>query len=51
MTVKPAQLLEQRTFLTNAGTETYLIFQQGFDLPEFCAFLVHEDEGAWAVFE
>ena len=40
-------LLEQRTFLTNAGTETYLVFQQGFDLPEFCAFVVHEDDEAW----
>ena len=38
---------EERTFLTNAGTETYLLFQQGFELPEFCAFLIHEDDSEW----
>lgn len=43
--------LQARTFLTNAGTETYLIFQQGFDLPEFCAFTVFEDSEAWAALE
>ncbi len=45
------QLLESRRFLSNAGTETYLVFQQGFELPEFCAFVVHEDEEAWATLE
>ncbi len=44
-------LLAQHTFLTNAGTETYLVFQQGFELPEFCAFVVHEDEESWAELE
>jgi S-methylmethionine-dependent homocysteine/selenocysteine methylase len=40
------KLFESRKFLTCAGTETYLCFQQGFDLPEFCAFAVydHPDE-------
>jgi len=47
MDTRVRDLLEQRTFLTNAGTETYLIFQQGFELPEFCAFVVHEDDEAW----
>ncbi len=41
------ELFDQKTFLTNAGTETYLVFQQGFDLPEFCAFAVHENEAEW----
>ena len=48
------QILEQlnkQLFLTGAGTETYLVFQQGFDLPEFCAFVVHEDDEAWATLE
>jgi homocysteine S-methyltransferase len=44
-------LLGRHTFLTNAGTETYLVFQQGVDLPEFCAFVVHEDEESWAELE
>jgi len=44
-------LLEQRTFLTNAGSETYLVFQQGFEVPEFCAFVIHEDDSAWAELE
>ena len=46
-----ASRFESKTFLTNAGTETYLVFQQGFELPEFCAFVVHEDEEAWAELE
>ncbi len=45
------KLLARYTFLTNAGTETYLVFQQGFELPEFAAFVVHEDEDAWAELE
>jgi S-methylmethionine-dependent homocysteine/selenocysteine methylase len=44
-------LLTTHRFLTNAGTETYLLFQQGFDLPEFCAFTVFEDRDAWSVLE
>ena len=39
--------LAARTYLTNAGTETYLVFQQGYPLPDFCAFVVHEDQSAW----
>ena len=39
---KRKDLLQERIFLTNAGTETYLVFQQGFDLPEFCAFVVFD---------
>mmetsp|Transcript_15831 Transcript_15831/g.31896 ORF Transcript_15831/g.31896 Transcript_15831/m.31896 type:complete len:161 (-) Transcript_15831:934-1416(-) len=37
---------ENHKFLTCAGTETYLYFQQGFEMPEFCAFSVfeHPDE-------
>jgi S-methylmethionine-dependent homocysteine/selenocysteine methylase len=34
------------TFLTFAGGETYLLFQQGFPLREFCAFEVLRDEAA-----
>ncbi|MAF66427.1 MAG: hypothetical protein CMJ84_12315 [Planctomycetes bacterium] len=44
-------MLQERTFLTSAGTETYLIFQQGFDLPEFCGFVVFEDPEAWSALE
>ena len=46
-----AELLRQRVFLTNPGTETFLLFQQGFELPEFCAFIVHEDEDAFGELE
>jgi S-methylmethionine-dependent homocysteine/selenocysteine methylase len=42
------EILNERLFVTNAGTETYLVFQQGFELPEFCAFAVFEDEAAWS---
>lgn len=34
--------IQSRKFLTCAGTETYLYFQQGLELPEFCAFVIHE---------
>jgi len=51
MSRRVADLFEERTFLTNAGTETYLVFQQGFDLPEFCAFTVFEDAEAWGELE
>jgi len=40
--------LRERRFLTTAGTETFLVFQQGFELPEFAAFTVLEDEPAWS---
>lgn len=42
---------EHRIFLTAAGCETYLLFQQGFPLREFCAFEVFEDEQAVARLE
>jgi len=41
-----ASLLD-RTFLTFAGTETYLAFIQGFPLREFSAFEVVGDDAAW----
>jgi S-methylmethionine-dependent homocysteine/selenocysteine methylase/phospholipid N-methyltransferase len=49
MSERVRDLFETRKFLTNAGTETYLVFQQGFDLPEFCAFTVFEDPEAWSM--
>ena len=39
--------LSERTFLTFAGDETYLLYIQGFPLREFCAFEVFDDERAW----
>jgi len=39
--------LNERTFLTFAGDETYLLYIQGFPLREFCAFEVFADERAW----
>ena len=47
MKIAIPECFKKRTFLTNAGTETYLCFQQGFDLPEFCGFVIHEDELEW----
>jgi hypothetical protein len=35
------------TFLTPGGTETYLLFQQGFPLRSGCAFEVLDDDDAW----
>jgi S-methylmethionine-dependent homocysteine/selenocysteine methylase len=44
-----ARMIEEgRTFLTPGGTETFLLFQQGFPLREGCAFEIFEDEPAWA---
>lgn len=51
MSSKIRNLLEERPFLTNAGTETYLVFQQGFELPDFCAFVVFDDPQAWTTLE
>jgi len=51
MAVSVADRLNERSFLTAAGTETYLHFQQGFELPEFCAFTVFEDREAWSALE
>lgn len=36
-----------RTFLTPGGTETYLLFQQGYPLRDMCAFDVLDDDAAW----
>lgn len=36
-----------RTFLTLGGTETYLLFQQGYPLRDMCAFDVLDDDDAW----
>ena len=40
-----------QTFLTAGGTETYLLFQQGFPLREGCAFEVFDDEAAWTALQ
>jgi S-methylmethionine-dependent homocysteine/selenocysteine methylase len=40
-------LTSGRTFLTFGGGETYLLFQQGFPLREFCSFEVVRDEAAF----
>lgn len=45
------RLLTEKSFTTAAGTETYLLFQQGFELREFCAFEVFEDEDQLAKLE
>ncbi|MFN2427345.1 MAG: homocysteine S-methyltransferase family protein [Candidatus Binatia bacterium] len=45
----PAKTLQSgKTFLTPGGTETYMLFQQGFSLREGCAFEILDDEPAWA---
>ncbi len=45
-------LLERtRPFLTLGGTETFLIFQKGIPLREFCAFEVFENEPAFRMLE
>ncbi len=42
--------LNGNTFLTDGGIETTLIFHNGFDLPEFAAFvLLENDEGQQAI--
>jgi len=45
------QLLTERDFMTCAGTETYLLFQQQFPLREFCAFEIFENEAELAKLE
>jgi homocysteine S-methyltransferase len=42
-----AERLTERTFLTVGGTETYLVFEQGFALREMCGFEVFENEDAF----
>lgn len=44
-------LLGPRTFVTSGGTETYLLFRQGFPLRDGCGFEVFDDEEAWAGLE
>lgn len=39
--------LSKRTFLTNGGTETYLIFELGYPMRDGCAFEVFEDDAVW----
>jgi homocysteine S-methyltransferase len=51
MSDRVRDLLQRRRFLSAAGTETYLVFQQGFALPEFCGFKVFEDAEAWQELE
>jgi homocysteine S-methyltransferase len=46
MSTNTTQLLAQRPFLTCAGTETWLYFEQKFPLREFCAFEVFDHEDA-----
>jgi len=43
----PRVLTSGTTFLTFAGGETHLLFQQGFPLREFCAFEVLRDDRAF----
>lgn len=40
---KAAELLQTRDFVTSAGTETYLVYLQGFPLRDFCAFEIYEN--------
>jgi homocysteine S-methyltransferase len=37
-------------FLSFAGNETFLLFQQGYALREFCAFEIVDDDAAWRRF-
>ena len=43
----PTTTLRERTFLTNGGTETYLMFELGFPLRDGCAFEAFEDDATW----
>jgi homocysteine S-methyltransferase len=40
----PTQFSGERLFITDGGLETWLLFQQGIDLPLFAAFVLLEDE-------
>lgn len=44
-------LREGPIFLTSGGTETHLLFQQGFALRQACAFEIFDDAGAWSALE
>ncbi|MEM7155249.1 MAG: homocysteine S-methyltransferase family protein [Myxococcota bacterium] len=43
--------VHERGFLTLGGSETYLLFLQGFALQDFCAFELFDDAQAFADFE
>jgi homocysteine S-methyltransferase len=51
MTRTTADLLARGCFLANGGTETYLLFQQGFALRDGCGFEVFDDPAALATLE
>lgn len=42
-----ARALQNERFLTAGGTETFLLFELGYPLRDFCAFEVVEDEASW----
>jgi len=43
--------LSDEVFLTDSGLETDLIFNEGFDLPEFAAFVLVDDARGLAALE
>jgi homocysteine S-methyltransferase len=43
--------LSGEVFLTDSGLETDLVFNEGFDLPEFAAFVLLDDERGGAALE
>lgn len=47
----PAIFESGTTFLTFGGTETHLLFQQGYALREFCAFEVVDEDATWTRLE
>src|SRR5690554_1643299 len=46
-TTKAGFFSSGRTYITPGGTETFMMFQQGFPLREGCAFEIFDDEAAW----
>jgi len=51
MSSETTTLLEERVFLSSAGNETYLLFDQKYPLRDFCAFEVFENEAALSELE
>ena len=51
MNANAGQLLNEKSFLTAAGTETYLFFEQRFPMRDLCAFEIFEHESALAQLE
>jgi homocysteine S-methyltransferase len=43
--------LSGEVFLTDSGLETDLIFNEGFDLPEFASFVLVDDAHGWSALE